>query len=215
MRWITGFLLSFSLCAHAALTVPASELIGKAVVDPARADLGRVKDLVINLRARQVHYAVLGFGGWAGLFDQQFAIPIEEFTPAPFGDKLMLERAKEVLLLEPGVDSTGLPDGEAEYWRGIDRWYERRDSAGLVLREFVRARALLGREVVDRTGEPLGELRDFQVDLATGRIGSVLLALEGDARRVPLSMLRVPAGDAPIVLNVHAGNEVVTGKDMP
>jgi hypothetical protein len=34
MRWIAGFLLLISLGAHAALTAPASELIGKAVVDP-------------------------------------------------------------------------------------------------------------------------------------------------------------------------------------
>jgi len=205
MRLLAFLFAAVALSAHAALTAPASELIGKSVIDPARADLGRVEDLILDLRARRVHYAVLGFGGWAGLFDKQYAIPIEEFTPAPFGDRLVLERAKELVLLEPGVDNTGLPDGDAEYWRGIDRWYERRDGGGLALRQYVRARTLLGREVVDRTGEPIGELRDFQVDLATGEVRDVLLALEGDMRRVPLAMLAVPASGAALVLNVEKG----------
>jgi sporulation protein YlmC with PRC-barrel domain len=207
MRIVACFLAAFAFSAHAALTAPASELIGKSVIDQARADLGRVEDLIIDLRGGRVHYAVLGFGGWAGLFDKQFAIPIEEFTPARFGDKLVLERAKELPLLEPGADSTGPPDGEKEYWRGIDRWYERRESPGLPLRQYVRALALLGRDVVDRTGEALSELRDFEVDLATGEVRDVLLALEGDMRRVPLQELLVPASGAALVLNVEEGKE--------
>ena len=79
------------------MRIVACFLIGKSVVDPAHAELGRVEDLIVDLREGRVYYAVLGFGGWAGLFDKQFAIPIEEFTPAPFGDKLVLERAKELL----------------------------------------------------------------------------------------------------------------------
>ena len=198
---LAAILFSIALPAQAALTAAASELIGKYVIDPARADLGRVHDLIIDLREGRVHYAVLGFAGWAGIFDQQFAIPMEEFTPAPYSDKLVLERAKDLLLLEPGIDSTGVPDGEAEYWRGIDRWYERHDTRGLPLRQYARASRLIGRSLVDRTGEPIGELRDLRVDLASGRVLDVLLALEGDARSVPLSMLRVPSSGAAIVLN--------------
>ena len=203
MRFFLGtVLLCVALTAQAA---PASELIGKYVVDPARADLGRVQDLIVDLKGSRVLYAVLGFGGWAGIFDKQFAIPIEEFTPAPASDKLVLERAKDILLLQPGIDSTGIPDGQAEYWRGIDRWYARPDTAGLALRQFARAQALLGRDVVERTGEQIGELADLQVDLASGEISHALLALEGDMRRVPLSMLSVPSSGAAIVLNTAHG----------
>jgi sporulation protein YlmC with PRC-barrel domain len=207
MRLFALILAALAFGAQAALTAPASELIGKSVVDPARADLGRVEDLMVDLRERRVHYAVLGFGGWAGLLDKQFAIPIEEFTPAPFGDKLVLERAKELLLLEPGIDSTGPPDGDEEYWRGIDRWYERHDSRGVPLRQYVRARALLGRDVVDRTGEALGELRDFEIDLATGEVRRALLAAEGDLRRVPVQKLLAPASGAALVLNIEQREE--------
>jgi sporulation protein YlmC with PRC-barrel domain len=207
MRILVCILAALAFSAHAALTAPASEIIGKKVVDPARADLGLVEDLIVDLREARVHYAVLGFGGWAGLFDKQFAIPIEEFTRAPFGDKLVLERAKELLLLEPGVDSTGLPDGDEEYWRGIDRWYERHDSPGLVHRQYARARALLGRDVVDRTGEALGELRDFEVDLATGEVRRALLATQGDLRRVPVQKLLAPASGEALVLNIERQKE--------
>ncbi|HEX6268087.1 MAG TPA: PRC-barrel domain-containing protein [Burkholderiales bacterium] len=205
MRILATLALWFAGCAYAALTAPASELIGKSVIDPARADLGRVHDLILDLREARVEYAVLGFGGWAGIFDKQFAIPIEKFTPAPYSDKLVLERAKDILLLEPGIDSTGLPDGEAEYWRGIDRWYERYDGRAPALRQYARASMLIGREVVDRTGEPIGELADFQIDLASGEVLDALLALEGDMRRVPLALLRVPSGREAIVY--HTGDK--------
>jgi sporulation protein YlmC with PRC-barrel domain len=184
MRLFALIFAALAFGAQAALTAPASELIGKSVIDPARADLGRVQDLIVDLRESRVHYAVLGFGGWAGLFDKQFAIPIEEFTPAPFGDKLVLERAKELLLLEPGIDSRGVP-----------------------LRQYVRARALLGRDVVDRTGEALGELRDFEIDLATGEVRRALLAAEGDLRRVPVQKLLAPASGAALVLNIEQREE--------
>ena len=162
MRLLIAFALAFSLCAHA---MPASELIGKRVVDPAREDLGKI----------------------SGLFDKQFAFPIEAFTLSPYGDTLLLDRRKALLLVVPGVDSTGVPDAQAELWRGIDRWYARdEDRRGLPLLQFVRARVLLGRDVVDRTGEPLGELVDL------------------DMRREPLSMLRVPASGEAIVFNIHS-----------
>jgi hypothetical protein len=96
-------------------------------------------------------------------------IPIEEFTPAPYSDKLVLERAKDLLLL--------------------------------ALRQYARAQMLIGREVIDRTGEPIGELADFQTDLASGEVRDVLLALEGEMRRVPLGALRAPSSGAAIVYN--------------
>ena len=170
MRIFVCILAAFAFSAHAALTAPASEIIGQKVVDPARADL-------------------------------------EEFTSAPFGDKLVLERAKELLLLEPGVDSTGLPDADEEYWLGIERWYERHDRPGLVHRQYVRARALLGRDVVDRTGEALGELRDFEVDLATGEVRRALLATNGDLRPVAVEKLLAPASGAALVLNIERQKE--------
>jgi sporulation protein YlmC with PRC-barrel domain len=141
MRILACMLAALAFSAHAALTAPASEIIGKRVLDPARADLGLVEDLIVDLREGRVHYAVLGFGGWAGLFDKQFAIPIEEFMPAPFGDKLVLERAKE---------------------------------------QYVRARALLERDVVARTGEALGDLRPVAVQklLAAASGAALVLNIE-------------------------------------
>ncbi len=45
--------------------------------------LGAVEDFVVDLETGQIEYAVLSFGGFLGIGDSQYAIPLSAFTYDP------------------------------------------------------------------------------------------------------------------------------------
>ena len=56
--------------------VPAKKVvIGSKVVNQENEDLGNIEDVVLDVEAGRVAYAVLSFGGFLGMGDKYFAIP--------------------------------------------------------------------------------------------------------------------------------------------
>ena len=53
----------------------ASTLKGDKVVNRAGEDLGKIEELMIDLRDGRIAFAVLSFGGFLGMGDKLFAIP--------------------------------------------------------------------------------------------------------------------------------------------
>lgn len=163
--------------ADPGLVVRASEIIGSRLVDRDRRALGRIDDLVLDMRAERVVHALLDEG--------DIALPIQTLTRAPFGKAMMV----------PALP-TEMPSPEEAEVR------ERRRET---LRAVVLGSALLGKEVVDRTGDGVGEVRDFVVYLPTGEIREVLLEGEdGRSFSVPPERLLVPSSGEELVLNVSA-----------
>jgi sporulation protein YlmC with PRC-barrel domain len=54
----------------------ATTMIGDAVRNPQGEELGELEELMIDLDAGRIAYAVLSFGGFLGIGDKLFAIPI-------------------------------------------------------------------------------------------------------------------------------------------
>ena len=98
----------------------ATSIIGNKVVNTADEYLGSIKELMVDLEDGQVAYAVLSFGGFLGLGDKLFAIPLEALT---FGSRssedhtVILDVDKEVLKNAPGFDRDHWPDN-AQYESG-------------------------------------------------------------------------------------------------
>lgn len=182
----------------------ASKLLGKAVIDPAREDLGRVAELVVDTRNERVRYAVLSPGGWFGGGERRFAVPLRSLTPAPYNGRLMLDRPRERMRAAPGFDAAAWPVWDDEYWSGVDLWYGG-DAGDLPASpRLARVTGLLGREVVDRKGVDAGEIRDLAINLASRRVLYVALDQGGESpMRLPLRLFLVPADGANVVLNVR------------
>jgi sporulation protein YlmC with PRC-barrel domain len=91
----------------------ATEIIGYKVVNREGEQLGNIKDLTIDLDDAQIAYAVLSFGGFLGLGDKLFAIPLEALV---FTDNhtVLLDVDKEVLKNAPGFDK--------EHWPDVDQY---------------------------------------------------------------------------------------------
>jgi sporulation protein YlmC with PRC-barrel domain len=73
----------------------ASELIGKDVNDKQLRDIGELKDLVVDMKAGKVHYAVLEFDpSWAAP-DKLYAFPMSAFKFTNDKDELVLQASRE------------------------------------------------------------------------------------------------------------------------
>lgn len=183
---------------------PVSKLIGKAVIDPAREDLGRIAELVVDTRNERVRYAVLSLGGWFGRGARRFAVPLRTLTPAPYNGRLMLDRGRERMLAAPGFDGAAWPGWDDEYWSRVELWYGGDAPRLPASPRLARVTRLLGREVVDRDGADAGEIRDLAINLASRKVLFVALDQGGEApARLPLRLFLVPADGADVVLNVR------------
>ena len=104
---------AFSLPAHArdkSGVLKASDLIGKNVQGTDGKKLGDIKDLVIDPEEGGVEYAVLEFGGFAGIGDKYFAVPWEALHLDQASNKLSLDVHKKDLKNAPGFDKNNWPD---------------------------------------------------------------------------------------------------------
>lgn len=72
-------------------------------------DLGHVKDFMIDTENGQVIYAVLSFGGFLGMGDKLFAVPIEAMKVDQENHRFMLDMDKERLENAPGFDKDNWP----------------------------------------------------------------------------------------------------------
>ena len=87
-----------------------SELIGKAVEDPQGKNMGKIKDLVVDLSRQKVHYTVMAFDPSFVSPDKLIAFPVTAFQLDATKDKLVLNTTKEKLMQMPGFAATSWPD---------------------------------------------------------------------------------------------------------
>ena len=103
----------FSLPVHArdkSGVLKASDLIGMNVQGADGKTLGNLKDLVIDTEEGSIQYAVLEFGGFAGIGDKYFAVPWEALQLDSTNKKLSLDVHKKELKNAPGFDKNNWPD---------------------------------------------------------------------------------------------------------
>lgn len=94
----------------------ASSLIGDSVRNPQGEDLGKIEEFMIDLETGCVAYAVLSFGGFLGLGDKLFAIPIQALTLNEDEKCFILDVPKEKLKNASGFDKNNWPDMADQTW---------------------------------------------------------------------------------------------------
>ncbi len=155
--------------------IRADKLIGMHVRNPQGQDLGEIKDLVVDTQQGKVRYAVLSFGGFLDIGDKLFAYPLSAFSRGPGGDVLVLDVDKQKLENAPGFERKRWMDwNDRGYLSRVDRYFAPDGQAGAANR-MVSARRLMGRDVHDRTGDDIGEIKDLVVDLDNGSVSYAVL----------------------------------------
>jgi len=105
--------------------VSASKIIGEAVENRQKENLGKIHELVIDAKEGRLAYAVLSFGGFLGMGNKLFALPWKAFEFSNTENKLILNVDKKKLETAPGFDKDAKwPDFADRTWGdGIYKYY--------------------------------------------------------------------------------------------
>ena len=94
----------------------ASTLAGDQVQNSAGEDLGKVDEIMIDIPAGKVAYAVLSFGGFLGMGNKLFAVPWSALRLDEDKKHFILDVDKEKLENAPGFDKDNWPDMADTSW---------------------------------------------------------------------------------------------------
>jgi sporulation protein YlmC with PRC-barrel domain len=94
----------------------ASSLSGDSVKNAAGEDLGKVKELMIDVPSGRVAYAVLSFGGVLGVGDKLFAVPWNALTLDEDEKQFIMNVDKATLENAPGFGQNNWPDMADPTW---------------------------------------------------------------------------------------------------
>lgn len=105
---------------HPENVVKSSEVVGIAVKNTAKDDLGKVKEIVLDKLSGQTKYIVLSFdAGFLGLGDKYFAFPWKALHYSPEDKAFILNVDKEKLKNAQGFDKEHWPDMAKWAWEEI------------------------------------------------------------------------------------------------
>jgi len=103
--------------ARASYTIVAKKsVLGAKVINSGGEDLGKIEDMVIDMRNNRVAYAILSFGGLFGVGDKHFAIPWEALAFDLSEKVAVLNVDKDRLSNAPGFDKDSWPDMADTRW---------------------------------------------------------------------------------------------------
>jgi hypothetical protein len=94
----------------------AGTLIGEDVYNPRQIELGRIKEIMLDMRRGKVAYAVLSFGGLLTVGEKLFVVPWTALTLDTANKRFLLDVEKEHLENAFGFDRDNWPDMHDQAW---------------------------------------------------------------------------------------------------
>ena len=105
-----------------------SSLNNTPVVNTTGEDLGKIQDLMVDTGSGRVQYAVLDFGGFLGIGDKLFAVPLQAFTVDTQNERFVLDVTKDRLENAPGFDKSNWPStADQAFLDNVYDFYGQRD----------------------------------------------------------------------------------------
>lgn len=101
----------------------ASSLKGNDVHNSAGDDLGKIEDFMIDTDTGEIDYAVMSFGGFLGMGDKLFAVPLQAMSIDTENEAFVLNESKERLENAPGFDKDNWPNTADSQWHKEVRSY--------------------------------------------------------------------------------------------
>ena len=202
------------------------DIIGLPVKNKAHETLGKVDDLVVDMKTGEVRYAALSFGGVAGIGSKLFAVPWGKMT-FMFGEPnkadsrhFMFDATKDQLERAPGFDSSHWPNvGDPQWSASIDKHYnvERKDTGGATVayETVFRASKIKGMDVRNDANENLGSVDELVIDVTKGQVKYVALSYGSwftgcnKLFAVPLSSLTLNHANDKTFFLIHVSQEAL------
>lgn len=159
-------------------SLSATSIEGTSVHNHSDEDLGHIKDLMIDVGAGFVRYAVLSYGGILGLGDKLFAVPWSALSVDTDAKCLRLDESKDRLQDAPGFDKDDWPNfADPTFGSTVSSYY--RQPVGGTNPTVLSSGSLIGDGVTNPEGEDLGKIQDLMIDLSHGRISYAVISFGG------------------------------------
>lgn len=97
----------------------ATSIIGDNVINRSGDDLGKVKDIMIDVRRGTIEYVVIEFGGFLGIGEKFFAVPFEALELKAGRQVYVLDRDKKFLENAPGFDKEHWPGTNSRHYSEV------------------------------------------------------------------------------------------------
>ena len=102
----------------------ANTLRGNDVYNRQDDHLGDIKEIMLDVAAGRVSYAVLSFGGVLGMGEKLFAVPWRALMLDTLNKRCTLDVSKSRLESAPGFDKDNWPDMSDQTWaKGVHHYY--------------------------------------------------------------------------------------------
>lgn len=102
----------------------SSTISGTSIENQQGENLGKVEDLVVDTLTGKVDYAVVSFGGFLGVGDKLFAVPLQAFRVNTEDKKMILDVPKDRLKDSPGFDKNNWPKhSDAQWTQSVHTYY--------------------------------------------------------------------------------------------
>ena len=103
----------------------ATSIIGDSLENGEGEDLGKINNLMVNLKNGQVEYAVVEYGSFLGMGGKFFAIPFSELRVDSQRELFVLKRDKEYIKNSPGFDQSHWPDtNDHSYFNDVNTYWD-------------------------------------------------------------------------------------------
>ena len=103
-----------------------STIVGDKVYNHLGEDLGKIKEVMLDIQGGKIEYVVIEFGGFLGIGEKYFAVPFKALTIDTDRHAFILHQTKEVLENAPGFDKDHWPEtnshsfkSSSAYWGGF------------------------------------------------------------------------------------------------
>ena len=176
---------------NVAHVLKSGDVIGAAVMNKAGEKIGSINDLVVDMKSGEVRYAALSVGGFAGIGDKLFAVPMGAMT-FKFGEPnkadsrhFVFDVAKDHFKDADGFDQSHWPNVADPKWgESIDKHYqfERKHTTGtdagapVTFETVFRASKIKGMDVRNGANENLGRVDELVIDMNQHHVKYVALS---------------------------------------
>lgn len=97
----------------------ATSIIGDNVINGNDDNLGKIKDIMIDVRRGTIEYVVIEFGGFLGVGEKYFAVPFEALELKAGRQVYLLDRSKDFLKSAPGFDKEHWPGTNSRHYSEV------------------------------------------------------------------------------------------------
>lgn len=153
-----------------------SEIEDTTIVNHADEELGYIWDFAIDPSNGQVSYAAVSFGGWLGMGDKLFAIPMSALHVTG-KDRIILDVTKQELKTAKGFNQENWPTHPSSRWMK-DQDKQKQDRSRKIT-SIVKASDLIDLDVKGAQDEELGEINDLYIDPDDSRVAYSVLSHGG------------------------------------